>query len=380
MSTNDKPPLIMHVVHRLAMGGMENGLVNIINGMPSGEYRHMIVCMTESSDFERKIRKPDVVIESLHKKEGQDLATYWKMAKLIRKYKPDIIHTRNIATLEMQLVAALLGVKGRLHSEHGRDTVDLDGRKPSHLLLRRLLNPLVKVYIALSKDIGKWLLEDVGVRSGKVLHVYNGVPTDRFTPARECRDGIRREAGVAGEDVVIGTIGRFSPEKDQMTLLKAFSRLIRENSVSKFRARLFLVGDGPTKQELQDYIEQNDLTEWVWMPGKRDDVEHIYSAMDIFVLPSLIEGISNTILEAMSSALPVVATRVGGNAELVSEGLTGALVKAEDEIEMAAAVAGYVNDDQLRENAGSQGRDRVLEMFSIEKMISEYLRIYKTLS
>jgi len=123
-------PLIAHVIHRLDFGGLENGLVNLINRIPPQRYRHAIICMADYSDFARRITNPAVTLHALHKQEGKSVAVYWRLWKLFRELKPDIVHTRNLSALEAAVIAALAGVALRVHGEHGRDSLDIDGLNP----------------------------------------------------------------------------------------------------------------------------------------------------------------------------------------------------------------------------------------------------------
>jgi glycosyltransferase involved in cell wall biosynthesis len=141
-----------------------------------------------------------------------------------------------------------------------------------------------------------------------------------------------------------------------------------------------LVGEGSLRAPIETLLAETGLADQVWLAGARDDVPALMAAMDLFVLPSLAEGISNTILEAMACGLPVVATRVGGNAELVVEGRTGALVERANPAAMAAALAGYVHDPERRREHGAAARQRIEEGFSLAGMVARYTDLYDELS
>src|SRR6266478_6770190 len=146
------PPLIAHVIYGLKIGGVENGLVNLINHMPAERYRHAIVCITDYSDFRLRIRRSDVECYALHKPPGKVPGFYVKVWRLLRRLRPRIVHTRNLATLMAQVPAMLAGAPIRIHGEHGRDMGDLDGSNVKYQRIRRLVRPCVHQYIALSKD------------------------------------------------------------------------------------------------------------------------------------------------------------------------------------------------------------------------------------
>ncbi len=367
-------PLVVHIIHRLAIGGLENGLVNLINHMPAGRYRHAIVCMTQSTDFRLRIKKTGVDVYELHKQPGHDIGLYFRLWRLLRSLRPAVVHTRNLGTLECQFIALLAGVHARIHGEHGRDMSDIDGRNARYLRLRKIFRPLISRYIAVSRDLAQWLREQVQVPPARVVQIYNGVDQQRFRP----RSSWLREALPAGFAapgvVVLGTVGRLSGEKDQLTLVRAFKLACARNPQSQLR--LVLVGDGPLQADIKQEILAAQLTEQVWMPGARSDIAEILRALDIFVLPSLGEGISNTILEAMASGLAVIATRVGGNPELVVDNETGVLVPAADAEAMAQAIGRYLTLPSLIRQHGEAGRACVEREYSMEAMVRHYMAVY----
>jgi len=369
------PPLIAHVIHRLQVGGLENGLVNLINNTPEGRYRHVIICMTDYTEFRNRLHD-DVPCYALHKREGKDPAVYFRLWQLLRELKPDLLHTRNIGTLECVLPAVLSGVQYRIHGEHGRDIHDIHGKNRKYNLLRRVFSPWIDRFIALSKDLESWLSGVVGIPAYKIVQLYNGVDTEKFFPAIEGRAKLPVEGFGAPDTITIGTVGRMQAEKDPLNLVKAFLLLAARPGVQKDRLRLVMVGDGPLREEAVRLLNEAGFSNQVWIPGDRHDVPELLRALDIFVLPSLGEGISNTILEAMASGLPVVATRVGGNPELVVEGSTGVTVPAADPEALATSLARYVADRSLVNEHGIAGRRRVEETFSLQGMVDGYLSIY----
>jgi sugar transferase (PEP-CTERM/EpsH1 system associated) len=378
VSAKRSPPLVAHVIHRLAIGGLENGLVNLINTMPAERFRHAIVCLTDFTDFRSRIRRPDVEVVALGKQPGLDLSVHRRFWRLMRSLRPAIVHTRNLAALEFQWVAAAAGVAARIHGEHGWDTLDLHGRNAKYNRLRRLTRAVVGRYIALSHDIERWLIEIVRARPARVTQIYNGVDTERFRPAPR---GIREPvlpAGFAGpEDIVFGTVGRLEPVKNPLHLVEAFVELARTAPALRPNLRLAVVGDGSLRPSVLERLDSAGLLAQAWVPGARDDVPQVLRALDVFVLPSLNEGISNTILEAMASGLPVVATRVGGNPELVEAGRTGFLPIASSVAGLAEALGHYAQSAELRVLHGRAGRVRVESHFSLAAMTGAYLRAYE---
>lgn len=373
-----QPPLIIHVIYRLAVGGLENGLVNLINRMPAGRYRHAIVSLTEVSDFRRRITRPDVECIALHKRPGHDPGMLWRLWRLFRQRRPMIVHSRNLAALDAQLPAWLAGVPVRIHGEHGRDVHDLDGTSRRYQWLRRGYRPLIHRYVPLSRELAEYLRGPVGVPEARIRLICNGVDTERFRPAAT-REAVLPPGFAASDSLVIGTVGRLEAVKDQLTLVQAFAELVRREAEGA-RLRLVLVGEGSLRAPIEALLAETGLAPQVWLAGAREDVPALMAAMDLFVLPSLAEGISNTILEAMACGLPVVATRVGGNAELVREGLTGRLVERDAPAALAAALAGYVHDPQMRRDHGVAARQRIEAEFSLEGMVARYGDLYDELT
>ena len=379
VDSSSLPPLIAHVIYRLDVGGLENGLVNIINRIPEDRYRHVIISLTELSDFKRRITRKDVDCIALHKHPGNDIGMLWKLWRLFRELRPAMVHSRNLAALEAQLPAWLAGVPCRIHGEHGLDVHDLDGTRRKYRWIRRFYRPLVHRYIALSRQLGDYLRQQVGVADKKIRLICNGVDIERFRPGqRVLRDSILPRDFVNPDSIVIGSVGRLEPVKDQLTLVRAFIKLCRCRP-QESRLRLVLIGDGSLRQELESLVAQAGIQQQVWLAGSVDDVPPLLHALDIFVLPSLAEGISNTILEAMACGLPVVATRVGGNEELVVEGETGFLVPRAYPGAMAETLLHYLEDDTLRDRHGAAARCRVKKNFSIHGMVNRYLEVYDEL-
>lgn len=375
---SNKPPLIAHILYRFDVGGLENGVVNLINRIPADHYRHVIIALTDATDFKNRIKNPDTEIYCLHKKPGQDPAYLWRLWKLLRKLKPSITHTRNLAALETVFVAFLAGVRRRVHSEHGWGMADLHGTNRKYRFLRRTMSRLVHRYIGLSKHIEQYLLEDVGIPKSKLTQLYNGVDASRFTVDNNQVDKNKLFPAdfLSADSIVIGTVGRMEPVKDQLTLTRAFIRLLELDQDQAPRLRLVIIGDGELRAQAQELLQQAGVLSQAWLPGSHDQVPCLMQAMDIFVLPSRNEGISNTILEAMASSLPVVATDVGGNPELVVENKTGLLVPADDSAAMANALHSYVSNADRRSAHGAAGRQRVEQHFLLKHMVEKYVSVY----
>jgi len=375
---SDDRPLVAHVMHRFDTGGLENGVVNLINHMPADAYRHAVIALTDITDFKNRIQRPDVQFFALNKQPGHVLWIYPQLYRLFRQLKPAIVHTRNLAALEAAVPAWAARVPARIHGEHGRDVGDFDGTNKKCQWIRRIYSPFVKHYIALSQDLAHYLTHPVGIGAKRVTQIYNGVDAARFHPATERQDipgSPFNEAGLW----LVGTAGRMQTVKDQTNLAHAFVDAIRAEPSLRERLRLVMVGDGPLRQQSLAILEAAGLAELAWLPGERHDIPDIMRGLDCFVLPSLGEGISNTILEAMASGLPVIATAVGGNPELVHEGRTGYLVPAANPAALAEAIIKLAQSREKARAMGQTGRQCIEAQFSMAAMVDSYQQIYDRL-
>jgi sugar transferase (PEP-CTERM/EpsH1 system associated) len=371
-----RAPLVAHVIYRFDVGGLENGLVNLLNRMPAQRFRHAIVSLTDHSEFRQRLKRDDVPVFTLNKPPGNSPVTLFKLWRLFNRLRPDIVHTRNVAALDALIPAALAGVPVRIHGEHGRDIDDLDGNNARRLLVRRLYRPFVHQYIAVSKDLAHYLHEKIKVPPSRIAQIYNGVDSSLFHPVEEGRETVPHPNFFGPGLFVIGTVGRMQEVKDQLTLARAFVRLAQAMPGSAQRLRLVMVGDGPLRDRVLAVLAEAGVEQHAWLPGKRDDVARIMRGFDLFVLPSLAEGISNTILEAMATGLPVLATAVGGNLELVQAGETGTLVPRDDPESMARALRAYAENGELCRRHGEAARRAIETRFGMEAMVDAYMTIY----
>ncbi|HRH80773.1 MAG TPA: TIGR03088 family PEP-CTERM/XrtA system glycosyltransferase [Thiobacillaceae bacterium] len=375
---NDPRPLIAHVVYHFGTGGMENGMVTLFNNLPDEAYRHVVINLAGHGEFKTRIRRDDIFFYDLDKKPGNDVSWYVRLAKLLRKLQPRILHTRNLNAMEAQLVGWLMGICGRVHSEHGREVYDLNGRNWKHRILRRSARPFIHQYITVSRDLQDWLSNSLGITNQHIRQIYNGVDVSKFHPTQSEKPRIEYSPFWEGAQFVIGSIGRMVTIKNYPILVQAFIRLCKSVS-DPSGLRLVIVGEGAARAQCQKMINDAGLTRNAWFPGESNEPTDWYRAFDVFVLPSLNEGISNTILEAMASGLPVIASRVGGNPELVVENQTGTLFPSGDVDTLIQILHEYKVDSPRGHNEGAAGRRRVEMQFSIEQMVSNYKGIYDEL-
>ena len=362
-------PLVVHVLYRFEVGGLQTLLAQCINRMPAQHYRHAVVCLAGHTDYANLVHRPDVQFHTLDKQPGQSLSSHRALWTLLRRLRPAVLHTYNISTIEYCLTAWMAGVPLRIHAEHGRDSIEMSGRHRKYNTLRRLLVPFIDRFVPVSADLGAWLRHTVGVPQHKIRLIANGVDTTHFTPGPE------REPG-APPTIWIGTVGRIDRIKHHDGLLDAFALLLAAFPLQQANLRLAIVGDGPLLPALRERVAREAWGHQVWLPGARADVAQIMRGYSVFVLPSLSEGTPVTILEAMATGLPVVASRVGGVPQLVIDGQTGLLSDPADPHSLAGAIGAYIADPALAGRHGAAGRARVEAHFCVDTMVTQYDTLY----
>ncbi len=374
---NDRP-LIAHVLYRLDTGGMERMLVTLINHTHQS-YHHVVICLEGYGALRDQIEPDDVMCVVLGKKPGKDWGCYFRLWRILRKLRPDLVHTYNIGALDMALVARLAGVRHVVHAERGRDAADPRGENRKYRLLRRWLLPLIDRYLPVSRDLQNWLIEKVGIPSSRIVCIPNGIDVASFATAS--KSGVRPLLGSFAPPgtLLIGTVGRLDAVKDQPGLITAFCHLCEALPGERERLRLVLVGEGPQRAVLESRIAGTGLSAQIRLLGNRNDVAALLAEFDVFVLSSIAEGMPGVLLEAMAVGLPVVATAVGGVNEVVVADVTGILVPASDSEALAGALASYVLDAGLRTQHGTAGRVRVISHFSLQTMLSAYTALYDEL-
>ena len=398
--SDDPRPLIVHIVHSFTVGGLENGLVKLINGLPSDLGRHCVMSLTRIDPaFAARVQNEDVEFVALGKQPGQTLRMFQRVYRALRQRRPALVHTRNLSTIECQLPAAAAGVPIRVHSEHGWDMRDLYGKNRYYIGIRRLMQPLIHHHVTVCDHLREYLVGTVGVSSDRVCTLRNGVDALRFSPppaspsslAAQSRSpsassvppprAVSRELPPApwtahDRPFVVGTVGRLATMKNQRLLCEAFLALRARHPGFRERGRLLVVGDGADRSMLQKLIVEGGAGEASWFTGEQADVAPWLRAMDLFCLPSLAEGMSNAILEAMGCGLPVVALDNGVNAELVEAGKTGVILATPSVSDMAAAIERYFGDPGRCAVHGAAGRVRVVEHYSLEGMVRGYATLY----
>ena len=375
--SNNKP-LVVHLIYKLDVGGLEKVMLDCIQGTVHKGVEHAVIALTEATEFAQMLPE-SVQVFSLNKKPGSDLACHIRLFRILRKLKPAVIQTYNIATIEYHPIAWLAGVKGHIHAEHGRDIYDPKGENKKHNLLRRLMVFFIHSYIAVSDDLTQWLINYVGLSKKKVKLIYNGIDTEKFAQKQE----LSRDILPFGKNTYLfGAISRLTPIKDHQNLIHAFAILnnkLYQKSNRTDDIKLVIVGDGPLATELRALVEELDLKDHVYFTGEQSEIEKILPELNVYVMSSIAEGIPLAILEAMSVGLPIVSTEVGGIPELLENNKQGLLVPAQDSEALANAMLWMLEHDVESLEQGKRNRDIVDSKFSLSAMVDSYLQEYKKL-
>jgi sugar transferase (PEP-CTERM/EpsH1 system associated) len=367
----------MHVVDRLEIAGMEYGVIKVVNALDRARFAPAICCLRAASADARGLLRPDVPVHELHRAPGRNYMLVPRLASLLREESVDVVHSHNWATfLYTALASRLASTPWRIHGEHGRET-EAPPRSMRRRIAEKTLARCFHHLTAVSRHIADDLVENWGVSSSRVTYVPNGVDLARFGTL--VKDGaVRSELGVPPDAPLLGSIGRFRPVKDYPTLVSAFAT-VRSRFPS---AVLVIVGAAPGSDGARDLERARDESglprESLLLLERRHDIPAFLSSLDVYVNSSIYEGMSNTILEAMACRLPVVATAVGGNPDLVEDGVTGWLAPSRDAAALADRIVRLLEDPARARAMGAAGRSRIEERHSYASMIGTYASLYAT--
>jgi sugar transferase (PEP-CTERM/EpsH1 system associated) len=368
---------LLHVINSLGLGGAERGVLKVMEGMDVKLFEQRL-CTIRGSD-PKLAESP-----ALHGKlfmAGEENSGFqfllFRLMRIIREYKPHIVHSRNWGAIEAAPAARLAGVPVVIHSEHGYELEMLSGLPIRRRLLRRAVYSMCDAVFTVSDDLKNYHSQQVWMSPKHIRVIPNGVNTCVFLPDEDVRRRVRGRFCFSPETIVLGSVGRMVPIKDHETLLQATERLIEH----KIDVRVLLVGGGSELERHRNYARaSSSLKDRVTFVGSSQDVSELYQAMDIFVLPSISEGMSNTLLEAMASGLPCVATDVGGNPEVVVNGRWGFLFAPGDVAGLAQRLEELIAGGDLRTEFAVAARQQAVNHFSLYRMLDDYTNLYSELA
>ncbi|MFV2057172.1 MAG: glycosyltransferase [Thiohalomonadales bacterium] len=363
------PIRIMHVVHGMPVGGLENGVVNLINHLPQDEFVQSICCLDIRGEMIERI-KVDIDIFELNRKRN-DLKAIYNLAKVFKRWNPDIIHCRNWNTWPDTILANILTFRRTrtIWSFHGAPEENfLPTRRR---ITSKLLSFATYKLAAVCTDSANRYASNAGINQQRFDVLYNGVDCERFQPVQD-KNELRRNLGLPLDTFILVCPASLTPIKDHQFLLNALAQAHQSSNIL-----LLLIGEGSQLAQLTTQVKTLNLTDIVQFCGRKSNISDYLSAADAMVLPSRLEGMSNAILEAMATGLPVIAREVGGNPELIQHKVTGLLCHDHSESEMGELITLLMQNTKLRTDFGIKARAVALQEFSLSRMVQRYQIYYQ---
>jgi len=364
----DRKPTIAHVLHRLYLAGAEVLAADLTRRLRD-RYDFAFLCLDEVGLLGEQLRDEGFP--------GVDMAVARRLRKAVREHHIDLLHAHQYTPFFY--AAASRGLLGTLRSrppvlftEHGRHYPD--SRRPKRIMANRfLLRPQDRV-TAVGNFVKQALIDNEGIAEERVDVIYNGIDATRFSQSEDpaLRPAVRQELGIAADALVVLQVARFHPVKDHATAVCAFA--VARKQVPN--AVLLLVGDGEKRGDVQALVHELQLGESVRFLGVRKDIPRLMAAADAFMLSSVSEGVSVTLLEAMGCQLPIATTDVGGNGEVVVDGDNGLLSPRGDAESLGANLVRLLTSPSMRQQMGTAGRERLLAMFTQRQMHERYEQVY----
>ena len=354
---------IMQVIPYFCFGGAETMCENLTYALEKLGHSVTVVCLLpERTPISERMERAGIRVRYLDKKLGLDLSMIPKLTKLFREEKPDVVHTHLNVLKYTAPAAKLAGVPRCVHTIHNLADKEAEGRISgmiSGFVFRRGLS----IPVALSPLVHQSIMDYYGLEAQRIPTVFNGIPLDRCIP---------RETYALGEKAVLVHVGRFNEQKNHGGLLEAFRLLLKKCP----NTELWLLGDGELRDQMESYAQSLDIQDRVRFLGSQENVYPYLHDADVFVLPSRYEGMPMTVIEAMGTGLPIVASNVGGIPDMVKDGESGLLTTLAPE-DIARCCAALLRDEKLRERLGRRARAES-GRFSAEEMARSYCRVYES--
>lgn len=368
-----KRPRVAHVLHSMVIAGAETLVSQMIDHL-SDEFEFSALLLDEVGPLGEEAERRGVPVRVLNRVPGLDRGLMGRLGRSLRELRVDLVHAHQYTPWFYATIGAALGWSRPriLFTEHGRHYPDVP--RPKRMIFNQALLPFTDGLVAVSGFVRDCLLANEGLPASRVQVIYNGIAPEKFCPAPN-REEVRAAQGLGPGDLVVGIAARFAPVKDHATLIRAFHLVHR-----KFpEARLVFAGDGPLRPASEDLVRELGIHSACRFLGVRRDVPCLLGSWDVFALSSLSEGTSVTLLEAMATGLPAVATGVGGNPEIVVDGETGLLSPRGDADALARSLERLFEDRAKARRMGEAGRARVEREFTLERMMANYRILYRSL-
>lgn len=363
---------VMHISSSLQHGGLERMIYNFAVGLDQKRYLFSVCALDTGGVFADEIRKIGAQVSVLRKRQGVDPRLWLWLYRLFKKEKIDVVHTHNFSPLFYCVIPArLAGVKAVVHTEHARTAFPDVKRR---MIAERYLSLFVDTITAVSPQVKQDLIHYEGISAEKVQMIWNGIETKLPVPMRSA-DLVRKDLGISPTAPVVGVCCRLMEQKGVRYLLESAQAILKAHPQTIF----LIVGDGNLRPSLQELAVKLKLESHVMFTGFRSDVNDLLSVFDVYVLPSLFEGTPLGLLEAMLHGKSAVVTTVGSNAEIIHDGISGTLVDPKRPDQLSDAINRLLSNADTRKEIGQKARERVLSLFSLDRMLSEYESLYESL-
>lgn len=366
-------PTVCHVLHSLQIGGAEMLAKQIAERM-STEYRAIFACLDFCGELGDQLRQAGYKVKVIGRNPGFDYSCAKRLNRFCGENDVRLIHAHQYAPFFYSSVGRFFAKKiPILFTEHGRDYPDFPRRK--RILANRVLLQKRDGVVAVSECVRQALISNEGLPAACVEVIRNGVDLSAYDPMRPMQQAVRAELGLDDDHIVFMQVARLNRLKDHPTAIRAVAKVAKIDN----RICLLFVGDGEDRAAIEQLVGELGLESHVRLLGARNDVPRLLQAADVFMLSSLSEGIPLTLIEAMASRLPCLATDVGGISEVIENSDCGVLVPASDSDALAEKILDLMTDDRRADAIGTNGHDRVHDCFGQELMLSEYASIYRRL-
>ena len=354
---------ILHLVYSMGCGGLEKVIVNLINASKDYACEHIIVTLTPDHELVSLI-DGNISVYCVDKKPGKDLHCHWRLFKLFRELRPDVINTYNFGTIEYHMMAKWEGIPLSVHSDHGRGGDDSAGKNLRNNAVRRFISRFIDVYVVVSKDLYSWVKDQIQVKTKQIKIVQNGVDLNNYSKKSNEKDAF-----------TFCTIGRLDEIKNQELMIKAYGQAI-DTYPKLAETKLQIVGDGPMRETLKLLVDKLKLKNSIELLGYREDIANILSHADAFVLSSNYEAMPMTILEAMASHVPVLTTDVGGIRHFISD-QEATFVEAKNEKLLADKFIDLYQYPEKYQAKINNAYKLVSDKYSLDSMCKTYMDIYR---
>lgn len=362
---------ITHIVESLGRGGLERMVIDLAESQISQGYACQIICLFTSGELFEEAKRKNINCIVCNKKAGLDFAAMYRMRRAINNHNPDVIHTHNaVANYYAYYSTFGKNKKCMINTRHGMGSKNPNSKREENYKksIRR-----TNYVVAVCEEAKKKLVEDEIVPSNKCTVIYNGIKVIQFSDIVNERDNRSSAINDSVNNITIGSVGRLNWAKDIFTLLDVFQILKKKHN----NIDLVIAGGGALKGELVAYADEISISKNVTFLGDTEDVKPVLSMIDIFVSTSVSEGYSIALLEACASAIPIVTTDVGGNSEIVKDGVNGFIVPPKDKHAIADRIVKLINNAELRKSYSKNGLKWVQQFGDVEAMSHKYNDLYK---